>query len=169
MTRRVTVAFTKWPAVPHWRYEMLVIDDDEHGTWLWAPPGTALWRGDEPQPPSSSGFLTLVPRDRWWMAIWNPPATGFPVYVDVATPPRWEGDTVTAVDLDLDVVRTGDGEVRVLDEDEFLEHAVAYPPHLVAAARTTTAELVLALEEHREPFGEVGVGWLERVEGGLAH
>ena len=44
-------------------------------------------------------------------------------------------------DLDLDVIRTGDGTVFVDDEDEFAEHRVslAYPERWVDQARVTAA------------------------------
>ncbi len=43
---------------------------------------------------------------------------------------------MTAVDLDLDVIRRWDGTIALLDEDEFAEHLLAlrYPPEVVAAA-----------------------------------
>ena len=61
------------------------------------------------------------------------------VYVDITTVPVWSGDTVTAVDLDLDVVRGWTGRVWVDDEDEFAAHRVryAYPSDLVRLAVTS--------------------------------
>ena len=54
----------------------------------------------------------------------------FDVYVDITTVPVWlDGPTraVTAVDLDLDVVRGWTGRVWVDDEDEFAAPAGALP------------------------------------------
>ena len=58
------------------------------------------------------------------------------MYVDITTVPVWAGDTVTAVDLDLDVVRGWTGRVWVDDEDEFAAHRVryGYPSDLVRLA-----------------------------------
>ena len=54
------------------------------------------------------------------------------MYVDITTVPVWaRRRTVTAVDLDLDVVRGWTGRVWVDDEDEFADapgRATAYPP-----------------------------------------
>ena len=83
--------------------------------------------------------------------------------------PSVQPDVVSAIDLDLDVVRLRDGTVQVLDEDEFAEHQVrySYPAEVVAQARATTGYLVARLTDGKEPFATVGSTWLQRfVENG---
>lgn len=142
---------------------MARIGEDEHGVWLWAPAGGRAQRGDEPPKRTAHSFAKLIPRDEWFTAIWNA-AGKYEVYIDVGTPPVWTDDRVEMIDLDLDVVRyRDDGSVGVLDEDEFLEHqtTLRYPPDIVDRARATAAMLAVAVEQRREPFGEVGTAWLE--------
>jgi protein associated with RNAse G/E len=139
------------------------VGEDEHGVWLWAPPGIEAQRGDEPPKLTTHAFAKLIPRDGWFSAIWNA-AGRYEVYVDIGAPAVWSEDRVEMIDLDLDVVRfREDASVHLLDEDEFLEHQVAlsYPACVVDRARATTALLALAVAERREPFGEVGIRWLE--------
>jgi uncharacterized protein len=166
--RRVEIAFTKWDGARHWEFTMSVLGEDEHGIWLWAPQGTMLRRGMEPPRPAGTAFAKLVRPNGWWSAVWNA-RSRYDVYVDIATPAKWSGDRVTMVDLDLDVVRLGDGSVELLDEDEFGEHAAAmdYPPKLVDTARATAAAVHLALGRGLEPFGAVGRNWLARGSGTL--
>ena len=94
--------------------------------------------------------VLLVPRGRGMTAMFytEHPEQAFELYVDITTPPVWDGDLVTAVDLDLDVIRRFDGSWYVDDEDEFAEHQVAYgyPPELVTAAE---AECVRVSDEIR--------------------
>jgi protein associated with RNAse G/E len=158
----VHIRFAKYDGSLHWHFDMRRLGEDDHGTWLWAPAGTPFRRGEEPAQLSERLCVKLITREQWWTAIWT--QTGR-IYVDVATPARWEGDTVHMVDLDLDVVRSADGSVAVEDEDEFDEHRVAmsYPPRVVDGARATTAQLAVAVEAGREPFGLVGPGWLDRA------
>ena len=106
----------------------------------------------------------LVPRQGRWTAYWSVDGE-IELYVDVTTTPVWTAEGVTAVDLDLDVVRWRSGGVEVLDEDEFDEHrvALAYPAELVEEARATAAWLVDALISGAEPFGAVGQGWLAQL------
>ena len=142
---------------------MARIGEDEHGVWLWAPAGVPAQRGDEPPKRTAHAFAKLIPRDDWFTAIWNA-AGRYEVYVDVGTPPVWTGDRVEMIDLDLDVVRfRHDGAVRVLDEDEFLEHqdTLGYPPDVIVRVRDAAASLAQAIEARREPFGDVGIAWLE--------
>lgn len=158
----VRIDFRKWGDKRHWQFSMQRLGEDEHGIWLWSPAGSPMQRADEPVRHSKSLNVKLIPEDKWWTAIWG---WGLPwdVYVDIITPPRWNGSTVTMVDVDLDVVRWSDGRVEVLDEEEFVAHQVelGYPERLIATARATTAKLALALEAEHEPFGEVAVGWMD--------
>ena len=80
----------------------------------------------------------------------------------MTTRPIRDEHSVHAVDLYLDVIRTRDGTVAVLDEDEFAEHQVLYryPPDVIADALRTTAELVRLVTDRTEPFDKAGDTWL---------
>jgi protein associated with RNAse G/E len=164
--RLVTVEFRKWAGDLHWHYPTYELGHDEHGVWLGARAGTPIRRGSEPVKHARGDFVTLIPERTWWSAVWNDPVDdGIRVYVDVATPGEWDGDTVRMIDLDLDVIRRADGTVQIADEDEFEEHRVAYgyPERVVDTARATTAETYLALERRQEPFGGAGDAWLSQA------
>ena len=171
MIDTVHVRFSKWDGRDHWAFDMERLGVDDHGMWLWAPAGTELRRGSETPIEANHGFVKVITDGQWWTGIWNDgtPTDGRSIrtYVDVITPAVWDGDTVRMVDLDLDVVRRRDGTVEVDDEDEFEEHKVAfgYPEHVVDRARTEAAQLVLAVEQDKEPFGVVGDRWLEMSRG----
>ncbi len=166
MARSVHIDFRKWPDNRHWQFAMNLLGEDDHGTWLWAAPGSIMRRGDEPPKILQRLAVKLLTPDSWWTAVWNE-GGNYEIYVDIATPPRWDGDRVTMIDLDLDVVRHRDGRTLVLDEDEFDEHRVAlsYPPDVVDRARTTTAAVYLDVERHAPPFDETGARWLETAAG----
>jgi len=78
--------------------------------------------------------------------------------VDITTPPIWDGDTVSMVDLDLDVVQTLDGPVLVVDEDEFGKNQVSYwyPQDMITSARTSCDEIAAAMHRRDEPYRSVG-------------
>lgn len=160
----VQIDFRKWGGRLHWQFEMHRLGEDEHGLWLWSPPGSAMQRGTEPVKFSKSTNVKLIPDGKWWTAIWAW-QRNHDVYVDIIAPPKWDGSRVEMVDLDLDVVRWSDGTVEVLDEDEFAEHQVVfdYPPRLVDTVRATTAQLALAVDAGHEPFGEVAVRWMAQA------
>ncbi len=161
----VHIDFRKWPDKLHWQFTMRRLGEDEHGLWLWAPPGTPAQRGHEEPKSFRSTAIKLVTPDRWWTAIWNH-RSRHELYVDIATPVQWDGDRATFIDLDLDVTRYRDsGDVAVLDEDEFDEHRVqyGYPPNIVDKARTATARVAIEVERRIEPFGEVAGNWMARA------
>lgn len=164
MAEQVHIDFRKWPDRKHWQYTMERLGEDEHGLWLWAPAGIRLQRGDEPPKPSKRLYVKVVQPDAWWCPIWNE-ADEREIYVDIATPAEWSGNTVTMIDLDLDVIRYRDGRVAVDDEDEFEQHRVTYgyPADLVAKARAVTVDIERALAARAEPFGAVGDRWLHRA------
>jgi len=91
-----------------------------------------------------------------------PPEVQLSIYVDITTPPIWDGDTVTMLDLDLDVAQHIDGRILVLDEDEFAEHQVShgYPADLIALARSSCDEVLLALQSGAELYRSIGWDWL---------
>lgn len=166
MTRPVTVRYRKYPDRAHWRHDLHFLGEDAFGEWLGGPVGTVVQRGDEDPIALRHPMVQLIPAGSWWSLIVNDGGR-YPIYVDVTTPARWSDDrsVVEMIDLDLDVVRTRDGTVALLDEDEFLEHrrTLDYPEAMVARARTTAAELVLALEAATEPFGTAAEPWLDAV------
>ena len=70
----------------------------------------------------------------FWQEDWSPRMH----YVNIITPPEWNGRVVTAVDMDLDLIRFAtENRVIVDDEDEFEKHIKLYnyPQQLVDTCR----------------------------------
>ncbi|MDJ0953137.1 MAG: DUF402 domain-containing protein [Acidimicrobiia bacterium] len=160
----VHIDFRKWDGSRHWQFAMHRLGEDEHGLWLWSPPGSNMQRGHEPVRKSRSINVKLIPDNKWWTAIWSWQRE-VDLYVDIITPPSWNGSTVTMVDVDLDIMRAADGRVAIEDEDEFEQHQVEmdYPQRLIDTARATTARIALAVESRHEPFGAVGESWMAKA------
>jgi len=87
------------------------------------------------------------------------------LYVDIATPAVRTHDLIEFTDLDLDVEQLDDGEVTVLDRDEFAAHQVmyGYPPDLVERAESTCLEVAAAITARVDPFDGVSLTWLTRA------
>ncbi len=145
--------------------------------WVGAPAGTPLRRpGVELASPQH--FVTLLPRTGEFVATFYDEELHAPageggwgmveVYVDIATTPVWQGSTVSAVDLDLDVVRTRVGRTWVDDEDEFAEHRVryGYPDEVVRAASRSCDAVLADVTAGRGPYdGRCGPAWITRLCG----
>ena len=158
--------YSKWGGIDHWHFEMEPLGQDQFGWWFFGRKGLTQQRGAEPPIVLSHDFVLLMPAEGCWTACFNA-EHDMEIYVNVTTRPALDGGTVSAVNLDLDVVRWRDGRVEVLDEDEFAEHQVqlAYPPELITQARQTCDWLVEAVSSRTEPFGQAGADWVARARG----
>lgn len=165
------IEVTKWGDRPHWVYGGRWLGSDEHGDWIGFAAGSRFTRpGRDYVAPYDQVALVPGPgpaEDRGFLAAFHAPAGPVQVYVDVTTPPRWDGDVVRAVDLDLDVVRGTAGRVWVEDEDEFARHRVAlgYPDDLVAAALRSCAGLEAAVRAAAPPYDGSHRAWLSVLAG----
>src|SRR3546814_19501482 len=105
---------------------------------------------------ASGGFATFHTRSAPYAGAGagagKEPVFPVEVYVDIATQPVWDGTTIRAIDLDLDVVRGFSGRVWIDDEDEFDE------PRLAFDYPAATVDLALANWEtaHRPDERRVG-------------
>ncbi len=170
--RPVRVVARKWPDRPHWEHDAVLLGDDEHGTWVGAPRGTAMSRPGAAFR-TDQHHVVLVPRGSAFVASFyaGGGSAHCDVYVDITTVPTWTstptGDVVTAVDLDLDVVRGWTGRVWVDDEDEFADHRVrfGYPSDVVRLAVTSCADVRAEVEAGRAPYDRVAAsGWLDVLD-----
>ncbi|MEO6414375.1 MAG: DUF402 domain-containing protein [Pedococcus sp.] len=137
--------YTKWGGKRHHGADLVYLGADEHGDWLGDPVGNQ-WSGGPTPFVSVTDNVLLVPRGRGMTAMFysEHPEQAFELYVDITSVPQWQDDLVTAVDLDLDVIRRFDGSWYVDDEDEFAEHQVAYayPGDVITGAEAECARVV---------------------------
>jgi hypothetical protein len=164
--RPVSVVMTKWGGRPHWRFDGVYLGADEHGDWLGFPVGTDYRRPGK-RFVADFGCVSLVPRhDAAHFAAFYDDTYQAAVYVDMTTPALWQDDTVTMVDLDLDVILLRDERGLVLaDEDEFEEHQLlyGYPPEIIALAEDSAERVYAAVQAGEAPYDGSAQPWLERL------
>lgn len=157
----VRMEYAKWDGRLHWHFDVETLGTDGHGSWYCGRPGILLQKGQAPPIEEVDGFVMLVPQTGDWIAFWNrleDPA----VYVDVTTTPVVHAEKITAVDLDLDLIRWRDDRVTEDDRDEFELHQqlMSYPPQVVAGAEEAARWLQAAITGREPPFDETGDRWL---------
>jgi protein associated with RNAse G/E len=162
--------FTKWGDQPHWQIPTQLLGEDDQGVWLGVPEGTVMWRPGV-QVKTHYAAVVLVPKDSPFVAMFmdraprpedpNPPV----VYVDMTTVPIFGTETITAVDLDLDVIRRHDGTVFIDDEDEFVEHRelYGYPVDVADLAEQSCRDVVAGLTARRAPWDGQAQRWLAAI------
>jgi hypothetical protein len=165
----VRLELSKWGDRPHWEFDALWLGSDEHGDWIGIHAGTPM---DRPgahyvAPMAQVGLVPALGDDleRAFLATFHQAPSHIWVYVDMTTPPVWDGPTVRAVDLDLDVIRGREGDVVVDDEDEFAEHRVrfGYPPDVVALAEASRDRVHAAILAEDAPYDGSHDEWLRRL------
>lgn len=166
----VRVEMSKHGGAPHWRYDAVVLGADADGAWLGVPAGTHHERPGAAFDSAVDKVVRITAEHR--VAALLDAGLWCDVYVDVATPPRWDltgpVPVLRSVDLDLDVIRRADGTVFVDDEDEFADHRVSlgYPDDLVAAAEASSSAALAAVRNGEPPFDRATVThWLEVLRG----
>lgn len=166
----VRIRSTKWDGTLHRDSLAWELGVDNWGTWLAQAPGSTVSTSSTKY--LSAAGLRLLSSDRWWSVFFmtdqDHASTAF-VYVDIATPAHRTGQTMSFIDLDLDVRRTGSGDIEILDRDQFEAHQTryGYPDHLVEAAERSCAEVTALLAADREPFARSPRGWLAAMANSL--
>lgn len=76
-------------------------------------------------------------------------------YCNINRPPTFDGETLSYVDLDLDILVAPDLSYRILDVEDFERNAeeYSYPAELQTKARDAVDELVTLIEMKQFPFG----------------
>ena len=122
----VRTLFCKYDGRPHRLLEAINLGEDEHGLWTGSLPGTRAQRADGTWVTIDHHRVRLFPRGQWWSALFNDEPHATRIYCDITMPPEFGVNSVTAVDLDLDVRLLRNGTVKVMDEDEFEAHQLLY-------------------------------------------
>ncbi len=164
------VVMTKWGGIPHWEFDARYLGEDQHGRWFGVPANTLMSRPGASFV-SETAQVGLVPHPDaggggGWVATFHAPGYFVTTYVDMTCVPEWSDAQVHTVDLDLDVIRTCDGDVFVDDEDEFAEHQVVfgYPAPVVSLAEEACSFVLSCVLEERPPFdGDSSESWFARL------
>lgn len=94
--------------------------------------------------------------DRWYnvFRFAEPDGTLRNYYCNVNVPPTFDGEILSYVDLDLDILVEPDLSYRILDVEEFEKNAEAYrySVEVKTNARRAVAELVSMIESRAFPF-----------------
>lgn len=102
--------------------------------------------------------------DRWYnvFRFHEPDGRFRNFYCNVNMPPKFENGRLEYVDLDIDILVSGDFKIEILDEEEFNENCVRYnyPLEIITRAHATVEEIVGSIDARKFPF-ESGSNGLE--------
>ncbi len=97
--------------------------------------------------------------DRWYNVFrFHEPGGEFRLfYCNICMPPLLTDESLSYVDLDIDVVVGSDGKAATLDTEDFVRNAVrfGYPENVKRKVSETVVELLGYIQEKKFPFDTV--------------
>ncbi len=164
MANRLTLEVFRSDGSFKWRQPLHVLE--RRGTMVvgeWRE-GDEVIEGSEKLIQPATAQIVLW-TDRWYNVIHNSvPMYDRVWYCNVATPAILEGDTLRYTDMDLDIAVTTDGEVQVLDEDEFATNQARFGYHesVTHSARQGLASALDLIRRRKFPFTDADLTTLYR-------
>ena len=100
--------------------------------------------------------VTIFSKKEWWNAICMLKDNGIVYYCNIASPALINSRMIKYIDYDLDAKLFADGEVRILDEKEYLRHKnmYHYSDDLDKVLKYTTKLVVKKMEDKVFPFDD---------------
>ena len=122
---------TKWGERPHWQMAGVLLGSDAAGDWVGFPAGTRMARpGLELVSPNDQVGLVpdhdLPAGERGWLGTFHGPGGALRTYVDITTPPVWDGAVVRTVTPTS--IAIPPGTFRVEQRAETFPPTVGSPP-----------------------------------------
>ncbi|MCZ8514135.1 DUF402 domain-containing protein [Paenibacillus filicis] len=105
--------------------------------------------------PGVSFFIPKI----WFNVVALIEEHGVRYYCNVASPPYVSGRVVTYIDYDLDVIRMPDGDVHVVDQEEYERHKISYhySPVVDAKVKQGMQEVLDRVRGGKPPFHDEAV------------
>jgi len=100
--------------------------------------------------------VTIFSKKDWWNAICMIKQDGICYYCNIASPCLVDSCKIKYIDYDLDAKLMVDGEIRVLDEKEYVRHKelYKYSDDLDEVLKYQTQQIVKMMENREFPFND---------------
>lgn len=100
--------------------------------------------------------VTIFSKKEWWNVICMFKDDGICYYCNIASPALVNNRMIKYIDYDLDTKMFPSGDIRILDEKEYLRHKnnYNYGDDLDTVLKYQTKEIVKKMESHEWPFDD---------------
>lgn len=100
--------------------------------------------------------VTIFSKKEWWNAICMLKKDGICYYCNIASPALIDSHSIKYIDYDLDAKLFPDGEIKILDEKEYLRHKemYKYDDDLDEVLKYQTDDIVKRMKEKSFPFDD---------------
>ena len=98
--------------------------------------------------------VTIFSKKEWWNAICMIKEEGICFYCNIASPSLIDNDTIKYIDYDLDAKLFPNGDIRVLDQKEYIHHKERYhySDDLDKVLKYETEVIVERMKKREFPF-----------------
>lgn len=98
--------------------------------------------------------VTIFSKKEWWNAICMIKEDGICFYCNIASPSLVDKETIKYIDYDLDAKLFPNGDIRVLDQKEYMHHKdqYHYSDELDKVLKYETYVIVERMKKHKFPF-----------------
>lgn len=153
-TRNVQVK--KYDGSLHYEWTSRLIDDNDERILLYAGPGRTLqhYTRQACYTYHSHSLECFMRQDGFTVQLDLEPDGAIRHYSNIGLVPRLDGNIITFIDLDLDLVADRGGEWRLVDEEEFAANQVrfGYPDDVVTHVWNTIEDVNQRIEINAFPF-----------------
>ncbi len=138
MGQSIGIQAFKYPNIRHYEWQAELLEQTEDYVWIYCRPGRQFIHHTKNQVFTfDNTTVELFSLKEWYtvaMVIEEGKVVSY--YCNIAMPSVLQDDTLTFIDLDLDLFKPKDGDWVVLDEEEFEANSIKYeyPPELKDAA-----------------------------------
>lgn len=110
----------------HWQASIESVTTDSIITV--APAGSSVFNRKGESYPIRHHYRAYYWLDRFYnlIEIFKPDGSLIHIYINIASPPAWEGDILKFTDYELDISKRPPGLAELVDEDEFAEAVLTY-------------------------------------------
>ena len=108
---------------------------------MWRTRETAIW---------------YMPKNKWYNVIWMILTSGVYYYCNIASPTLYDGEALKYIDYDLDLKVFPDGNYRILDQEEYRQHAkmMCYSDELDKILKKQLEKLIELAISKKGPFDD---------------
>ncbi len=137
-----------------WIPAYLVEETDEY--WALASRSSLVREADKREWITKEHAIFYLFKKKWMNVISMFKEEGICFYANLASPAIFDRGIIKYIDYDLDVKLLPDGKKKVLDVEEYLNHAknYGYPDDLTACIRKSFKEIERLVDQRAFPFDE---------------
>lgn len=165
MNKTINIKALKYPNIPHYEWEGEMLEKTDDYILLLCKPGRKLTHHTKNkvfiEHNTSIEYFSLT---EWYtaaMKVVDEEIVSY--YCNVAMPSVLEGNNLSFIDLDLDLLKQKNEDWKVVDEDEFAENSIRlnYPPQLKTRAIRALEELKAKTIQEEFPFNQDVLNWVK--------